>query len=85
LTTDVPGTVRGSLETAPGQDLFVSGTADEIAWEALNTVALDPNNQSQFWVLGAYTLPRDVTSGNGQWGQRWFGFMLPARVFPVHG
>jgi hypothetical protein len=83
LSTDLPGTVRSTFTIAAGQDVYVNTFGSISAWGHSAAIILDTADLNRFWVLGAFSLPSNPLTG-GQWGQQWFAFTNPARIFPVH-
>jgi hypothetical protein len=77
---DPAGTVQPAVALASGQDYYYrafGGT--ENRWGDYSGIALDPANESVFWVFNEYALARGTVLGSyptqdGRWGTRWGNF-----------
>ncbi|MFC1550435.1 T9SS type A sorting domain-containing protein [Candidatus Neomarinimicrobiota bacterium] len=70
---DSPGTVHSAETIFPGEDYYVrtfSGSRNR--WGDYSGTALDPADDSVFWVFNEFALTRGLESGgDGRWGTGW--------------
>ncbi len=71
LSTDPPGTVRTSRTLAAGQDYYVrTFGSGQNRWGDFSSIAVDPADDTTFWVYNEYAMPRGSADSSGQAG-RW--------------
>lgn len=72
---DPAGSVRSTMVVRAGEDHYFrtfSGTTNR--WGDYTGIAVDPTNDSMFWVFGQYAAPRGTVSNvnqDGRWGTAW--------------
>ncbi|MBF0509697.1 MAG: hypothetical protein HQK57_12335 [Deltaproteobacteria bacterium] len=77
LAVDPPGTVQPTKLIAAGQDFYIrtfGGGSNR--WGDYSGMALDPADETTFWVFNQYTLPRGTVTDfeDGRWGTRMGSF-----------
>src|SRR5262249_13273964 len=80
LSTDPPGTVRPSRPLAAGQDYYVRtlGSSNN-RWGDFSSIAVDPSDDTTFWVYNEYAMTRgspDSAGQDGRWGTRFGRFTI---------
>ncbi len=82
---DAPGTTRAAKPLAVGQDTYIAVGGGRNRWGDYTGMALDPADESTFWVYNEYALPRDpqgTATFSGRYGTRWGSFFYVAPPTP---
>lgn len=86
LASDAPGTTMPAGGLRAGRDIYVRAFSTSMTvtsrWGDYTGIALDPADNSTFWVFNEYALPRGTVIGSvgaheqGRWGNAWGSFSL---------